>query len=90
MAWFGVAAAKEGRPEEARRILDSLEQLRRTQYVDAVMVLELCTALRDQQAVHLWLQRGIDERSTQVVYLPLHKAWLGGDAEAEAMVAKSR
>jgi tetratricopeptide (TPR) repeat protein len=90
LAWFGAAAAREGRRDEARRILGRLEQLRKTQYVDAVMVLELCTVLHDREALHRWLQRGIDERSTQVVYLPLHKAWLGGDAEAEAMVAKSR
>jgi hypothetical protein len=27
--------------------------------------------------------------TTQIVYLPLHKAWLGGDADAEAMIARS-
>ena len=85
-----MAAAREGRRDEARRALDQLEQIRRTQYVDAVMVLELCTVLDDRERRRLWLQRGIEERSTQVIYLPLHKAWLGGDPEAEALVAKSR
>ena len=90
LALFGEAAAWEGRRDEALRILDELDRMRRTRYVDAVMVLELCTVLNDRAQRLKWLERGYEERSTQFVYLPIHKAWYAGDPAAENLVAKAR
>lgn len=90
LAVFGVAAMAEGRRDEARRILDELDQRRLTMYVDPVMTLELCSVLNDHRQRVLWLQRGYDERSTQFVYLGMHKDWYSGDPEAEAIVARAR
>lgn len=69
LAVFGADAGRQGRPAEARRILDRLEQMHRTQYVEPVMVLELCAALKDTRAFELWLKRADEERSTFFVYL---------------------
>jgi tetratricopeptide (TPR) repeat protein len=90
MALFGFVAARAGRTDEARQILDRLEHLRQTQYVDPVMVLDLCSALNDHGQRLLWLKRGYEERSTQFVYLGLHKELYAGDSEAEAIVALSQ
>ena len=51
------------------------------------MVLELCSVLHDRKELLFWLRRGDEERSTQFVYLPLHKEWYANDPEAEALVA---
>jgi tetratricopeptide (TPR) repeat protein len=88
IALQGVAAAREGRRGEARTALEQLEQLHRTRYVDAGLVLELCAVLKDRDQVVLWLRRGQEERSTLFVYLPLRKELYAGYAEAEALVAK--
>jgi serine/threonine-protein kinase len=88
VALFGVAAAREGRREDARHALETLEELRRTQYVDPVLVIELCSVLNDRAQLLLWLRRAHEERSTLFVYLPLRKELYAGDAEAEALVAQ--
>ena len=91
LAFFGVQAANEGRPNEARRILEQLEQLRRTQYVEPLMLLDLCAALGDRKQLRIWFQRGYEERSTFWVYLPMMwKDVYAGDAELEALVARTQ
>jgi len=88
LGYIGVGAAHEGRLNDARQVLDQLEQRRRTEYVEPVLVLYLCAALRDHKRFALWLERGQEERSALWVYLPLLKPTLAFDAEAEAQLAK--
>ncbi len=85
---FGTQAALEGHRDEARRTLDQLETLRRSEYVDPVLTLDLCTALNDGAQRRIWLERAGDERSTQVAYLRLHRASFGGDPAADALLAR--
>ncbi len=89
LALFGVAAAREGRRAEAVQILDELEQMRRTQYVEPALVLELCSVLHDHKALLRWLKRADEERSTQFIYLPFHNREAYAEVpEAEALVAR--
>jgi len=90
IALFGEAAVREGRRAEGARALEQLEQLRRTQYVEPIMAIELCSVLNDRKTRLIWLKRAYDERSTQWPYIPLHKDYYKGDPEAEALVAKRR
>ncbi len=71
--FVGWAAAKEGRRAEAEQALAQLEQLHRTQYIEPFMVTWLCSALGDKQNLELWVKRGIEERSTQFIYVTLWK-----------------
>jgi TolB-like protein/Tfp pilus assembly protein PilF len=70
VAW---AAAKEGRRAEAEQGLAELERMHRTQYIEPFLVTWLCSALGDKQNLELWVKRGIAERSTQFLYVPLWK-----------------
>jgi len=70
VAW---GAAKEGRRAEAEQGLAQLEQLHRTQYIEPFLVTWLCSALGDKKNLELWVKRGIEERSTQFIYVTLWK-----------------
>jgi predicted Zn-dependent protease len=85
---FGTQDAREGHRDAARRTLERLEALRRTEYVDPVIVLDLCTALNDAAQRRVWLKRASDERSTQVAYLRLHPASFDGDPAGEALISR--
>lgn len=71
LSTYGMEAVLNGRHSEAIEILDRMERLRQTRYVDAFMALPLCAALHDRRRERLWLSRGEEERSTMFVYLPM-------------------
>jgi predicted Zn-dependent protease len=73
VALFGAVAAPEGHRDEARHDLQRLEEMRRTRYVDGVLVLELCAALKDHDELTRWYTRARDEHSSLVVYVPMRK-----------------
>ena len=70
---FGAQSAREGRQAEARQALNVLEGLRRVQYVEPFLVLELCAELKDAKRFSLWFKRMDEERSTLFVYWPMLK-----------------
>jgi TolB-like protein len=74
IALQGTAAAREGRLAEARKILDKLEEFRKTQYVEGFMAMELCSALGDHDRMQKWLERMREDRSSLYLYLPLAAA----------------
>jgi eukaryotic-like serine/threonine-protein kinase len=78
ISFFGVAAAREGRPAEAARDLDRLEQLRQERYVEPALSLWLCVALKDEKRRRVWEQRLHDERSAIFLYLPLFERFFSG------------
>jgi len=88
LGYVGGGEAHEGRLDDARRVLDELEQRRQKEYVEPLLVLDLCAALQDHKCLAVWLERGQEERSALWVYLPLLKPSLAFDAEAEAQLAK--
>lgn len=86
----GILAAKEGKPEEARRALARLEEMRKTQFVDDLSVLELCHALEDRKCVMTWLTRAYENRSVVFPYVRLYFAEsIAGIPEAEALVDRA-
>ena len=87
LAVFGADEVREGKPESGRRILAQLEVLRKTQYVEPAMMLELCTALKDTASFEKWLKRADQEHSTFFVYLPLMKDFFAFPPPYAAMMA---
>ena len=85
-AW---GAAKEGRRAEAQKALDKLEQLRKTQYVEPLLVTWICAALGDQKTLVLWVKRGIEARSTQFLYVTLWKD-MYATPEVQELLANAR
>lgn len=75
LSTYGMEAVLNGRHSEALAILDRMERLRQTRYVDAFMALPLCAALHDRRRERLWLARGEEERSSMFVYLPMMQAF---------------
>ena len=84
----GWASAMEGHRAEAEAALAQLEQQRKTQYVEPLIVTWICSALHDPDAVLKWLRRGYEERSTLFVYAPLNKHVYGGVPGVEAIFAQ--
>jgi TolB-like protein/Tfp pilus assembly protein PilF len=87
LALFGTQAAREGRRDEARRTLEQLETIRRTQYVEPVLMLDLCSALNDRNQRMVWLNRAYQERSALFPYLRLQHASFAGDRAAITLIA---
>ena len=87
---FGLEEAWDGRRTDAERTLRQLENLRATQYVDAMIVAFLCSALGDSAGLRLWFQRAYDERETLFVYAPIMRGvyFSAGDPQVDALIAK--
>ena len=88
LALLGYAAGRAGRRDEARQILDRVEQAHRRQYVEPVMVLGLCLSVGDRAAFRRWLARAREERSAFFLYAPLATHFYNNDPEAKAFFAR--
>jgi DNA-binding winged helix-turn-helix (wHTH) protein/Flp pilus assembly protein TadD len=63
LALEGTCLAKMERMDDARRIVDSLEQLRRSEYVDAYYMAVLRAAVGDRQEAFREVERAFDDNS---------------------------
>jgi TolB-like protein/Flp pilus assembly protein TadD len=90
IAILGTFAARDGRRAEARQLLDRLEQLHKTQYVEPFLVIEMASALGDRERLRVWLQRLVEERSSLYLYLPLSASYFDPSPELDALIAKIR
>ncbi len=66
----GACLGKMGRTAEGQAILDQLEQLRRSDYVDAYSMAVLRLALGDRDGAFVELARAVEENSAQMY--PIH------------------
>jgi TolB-like protein/Tfp pilus assembly protein PilF len=88
IAILGTFAARGGRRAEARQLLDRLEQLHKTQYVEPFVVIEMVSALGDRERLRVWIQRLVEERSSLYLYLPLSASYFDPSPELDALIAK--
>jgi TolB-like protein/Tfp pilus assembly protein PilF len=89
LALKGVAAGWAGRRTEAQQILDQLEQIRKKQYVEPFMMLQLCSILGDHEKLMLWARRTYDDRSTMFLYGQMAAYFYDNDAGVKAYLAKT-
>lgn len=89
LALKGTAAMWAGRRAEAQQILDQLEQIRKTRYVEPFTILELCSALGDHDKLMVWIRRAYDDRSSSFLYTPLMGYLYDNDAGVKAFLAKA-
>ncbi len=88
LALKGTAAAWAGKPAEARAILDELERMRKTQYVEGVTTLQLCSALNDHAALMRWTRRAYEDRSALYLYAPMAWFFYANDGDVKAFAGK--
>ncbi len=68
-AFRAQALALSGRRAEALAELDRLLELSKQRYVAAYDIALIHAALTDSENAFLWLERALEDRSTQVVFL---------------------
>lgn len=87
----GLLAAWEGKLEDARKALARLDEMRKTQYVDAIFPgMLICSALKDRECVMTWLKRGYEDRSALFPYIRVYfPDTIAGIPEAQALVEKA-
>jgi TolB-like protein/Tfp pilus assembly protein PilF len=90
IALFAAQAARDGHAPEARRMMAQLEQMRKTQYVEPIMLIEVCNVLNDRRQLMVWLRRADEERSSFFVYLHASAPFWGLDQAVLAEFEKGR
>ena len=91
-AGLGLAAAQRGRLDEARTVLDDLQERARTQYVSPVAMVGLHVVLGDFDAAFAGLDRAYAERRGWLAYLriePMLQSLLG-DARFQRLLERMR
>jgi TolB-like protein len=90
LALFAAQEARNGNIAQARSMMTRLEQMRKTRYVDAFLVIAACKALNDRQQLFLWLRRADEEHSPFFVYLHPYAPYWGLDQEELAEFERQR
>ena len=75
LAHLGQVYAASGRQREARKVLGSLLQLSRKQYVPSDSIAELYAGLGDKARALEWLEKAYEERSKTVSLLKVRPEW---------------
>jgi TolB-like protein/DNA-binding winged helix-turn-helix (wHTH) protein/Flp pilus assembly protein TadD len=75
LALRGYILAKDGRRDEAREALTTLEALSRRRYVPPYAMALVHAGLGDRDAVFTWLDRAFEARDVHLVYLTVDPKW---------------
>ena len=65
----GYVYAVSGRTSEAKKELEELKRLRKTEYVSAVSIAYICAGLGEREEALSWLEKGLEERAFQMQML---------------------
>jgi tetratricopeptide (TPR) repeat protein len=65
----GYVYALTGHTADARKDLEELKRLRKTEYIPAVSLAYICAGLGDKEEALSWLQKGFEERAFQMQLL---------------------
>jgi tetratricopeptide (TPR) repeat protein len=69
LSGLGYAQAVSGNHEEARRILDGLQELSNQRYVPAFYIAGIYVGLGDGDRAFQWLEKAFTDRSEWLIYL---------------------
>ena len=67
----GYVYAVSGHTAEAKRELEELKRLRKTEYIPAVSLAYICAGLGEKDEALMWLEKGFEERAFQMQFLKL-------------------
>jgi len=65
----GYVFAVSGHTSDARKELEKLKSLRKTEYISAVNLASICAGLREKDEALFWLEKGFEERAFQMQLL---------------------
>jgi TolB-like protein/Flp pilus assembly protein TadD len=68
-------AGRDGRPDEALKLIRHLETQRSTEYVDSIFIAGAYLGLNDFDNALRWLKQAVDDRSLFASYLAVDPAW---------------
>jgi tetratricopeptide (TPR) repeat protein len=75
LALRGHILAKNGRADEAREQIATLETMARDRYVPPYATALILAGLDDREAALDWLDRAFDARDVHLVFLPIDPKW---------------
>jgi tetratricopeptide (TPR) repeat protein len=86
----GYVYAVSGRVSDARKELDELKRLRKTEYIPAVSLAYICVGLGEKDEALTWLEKGFEERAFQMQMLQVDPRWnsLRDDPRFKELVRK--
>jgi tetratricopeptide (TPR) repeat protein len=92
IAGLGQVAARRGRQDEARAILQAVHDRARSRYVSPVALTKLYTAIGDANSAFEWLEQAHRERRGWLAYLKVEPALdpLRGDPRFRSFVERMR
>ncbi|HEU4478324.1 MAG TPA: protein kinase [Pyrinomonadaceae bacterium] len=67
----GYVYAVSGHIGEAKKALEELKRLRKTEYIPAVSLAYICAGLGERDEALFWLEKGFEERAFQMQFLKL-------------------
>ena len=70
LGYLGHPYAKSGRVDEARALLEHMEELAKSRYVDPVQRASIYAGLADFDGSFEWLEKACDERSGTLLFTP--------------------
>ena len=86
----GYVYAVSGYISEAKKELEELKRLRKTEYIGAVNLAYICAGLGERDEALSWLEKGFEERAFQMQFLQLDPRWdnLRDDPRFKELVRK--
>ena len=91
-AYCGWAYARAGQPQQARKLLEQLQEASRYRHVDSYYIAFLYDGLRDRERTLEYLERAYQERSPSMPFLkkPLVFADLAGDPRFQDLLRRMK
>ncbi|GMQ81872.1 MAG: serine/threonine-protein kinase [Rhodothermia bacterium] len=68
-SWLGSVYAMSGRPDLAQRAVDRILERADSEYVDPFTLGQAYAALCDRDSAFMWLQKAVEERSPNAIYM---------------------
>ena len=90
MAYLGHTHGASGKPKEAQKIIERLNELSKDQYVSPFCMALIYSGLDDHDVTFEWLEKAFEERSFDIVYLNVWPVWdhLRDDPRFEDLLAR--
>ena len=87
---IGHTLALANRKEEARKVIDQLQERGKQRYVPPYRYAFIYAGLGDRTRALEWLEKAYEERDVRMVFLKIERGWDGlrGDAHFQAIVKR--